>query len=147
MEQTRLAKSKQASRRIWSPKTSQSFYRTLYLLHERVGNRRSPREPADYRVVNQRSLEDAAYLLSLEEEQHLADHFAFLAHAEEGVEYVTAATLEESIEPVSLTVRLASNHTPTPYVVGGLSKILRIVEEHANQGIKDPSEAIPDLVD
>ena len=128
-------RAEQASARIWSTEISQSFYQTLNNLHKKVGGGKSPRKPTNYRGASRRSEDcDEMYLLTYDEELHLADHFAFLAHVREGVEYVSAVTLEESKSPAALTVRLASNQTPTTFARTGLSAILRIVEEHANEG-------------
>jgi hypothetical protein len=46
---------------------------------------------------------------------------------------VSAVTIEEEHNTPAFAVSLASNHTPTPYVVEGLSKALNIVNEHAHE--------------
>lgn len=71
-----------------------------------------------------------------EEEQHLADHIAVLAHAREGPRNVSAATIEECNNQAlpSLMIRIASNETPSEHVVDGLRKCLNIVEKVARAG-------------
>ncbi|KAF8860624.1 hypothetical protein BDZ45DRAFT_303714 [Acephala macrosclerotiorum] len=118
---------------IWIPQLSQDFYRNVIALSARLGGSESPRAPQNYRQSHYpRSNE--LYVLRYEEELHLADHFAFLAHAEEGVGYVSAATIEETRNPPSFTVRLASNETPEQYVLEGISRILGVVQAHAKEG-------------
>jgi hypothetical protein len=73
---------------------------------------RSPHGPEDYRRLENQRSDHEQYTLSYEKELHIADHFAFLAHVEEGFEIISAVTLEVSHNPSSLTIRLASNHTP-----------------------------------
>lgn len=60
--------------------------------------------------------DDPSYLLPFEVEQRLADDFAFLAAAEEGVKAVSAVALEESLDPAGLTIRLAANETVPEHV-------------------------------
>jgi hypothetical protein len=120
---------------IWTTATSQTFYGSVNALSNKLGDRQSPQIPKNYRIKETRDFrERGEYTLSYEEELHLADHFAFLAHATEGVEFVSAATIEELHDPPGFNVRLASNHTPTEYVRDGLGKILEIVRDHAHEG-------------
>jgi hypothetical protein len=128
---------------IWTEEISQNFYGNVTLLNEKLkdlekekGNQvsYSPRAPEDYRFNARQRTDSEQYILGYEEELHLADHFAFLAHVKEGVQYVSAATLEERESPPGFTIRLASNHTPAPYVVDGLERILGIVCKHAEAG-------------
>ena len=119
---------------IWTDETSAQFYETAKDLLTRVGGKGAPRAPKDYRSDRTRAPDTGIYALLYEEELHLADNIAFLAHNQEGVGFVSAAAIEESADPPLLTVRLASNQTPQPSVVQGLSTILGIVEEHAIQG-------------
>lgn len=55
--------------------------------------------------------DDPSYVLPFEVEQRLADDFAFIAAAKEGVKAVSAVALEESLDPAGLTIRLAANQT------------------------------------
>jgi hypothetical protein len=123
---------------IWTPTISQSFYSNVNALSSKLNEYQSPSLPENYRIDSKDradSEDPGDYTLSYEQELHMADHFAFLAHAAEGVEFVSAVTIEESRNPPSFTVRLASNHTPTQYVKDGLEKILKIVRDHACEGI------------
>jgi len=72
------------------------------------------------------------YTLLLRDELQLADHVAFLAHSQEGIEAISGACVEEI--QAGLIVRLASNHTPCPATVSGLRKILGTVGGGAAQG-------------
>jgi hypothetical protein len=119
------------SAEIWTPEVGESFYRHIYALSAKSHN---PREPQDYTSREVQRSASELYTLSYEQELRIADHFAFLAHVEEGVEFVSAVSLEECHNPPSLTIRLASNHTPTAYVTDGLRNILDIVKEHAREG-------------
>ena len=120
---------------IWTATTSRSFYNHVNALRKRLGDRESPKIPENYRANSLRHDENAEeYTLSYEEELHLADHFAFLAHADEGARYVSAAAIEEWSNPPSFTVRLASNHTPELYVKEGFKNILELVRDHALEG-------------
>jgi hypothetical protein len=130
---------------IWTAEVSQSFYGNVNSLDERLKETEnekkrgdqvsySPRAPEDYRKSPRFQIDSEQYVLDYEEELHVADHFAFLAHVKEGVEYVSAATLEERENPPGFTIRLASNHTPAPYVVDGLERVLGVVHKHADAG-------------
>ena len=128
---------------IWTPDVGRSFYANIYALSAKLERERKlhhernigpPREPQDYRTRGDLRPVSDQYTLSYEQELHIADHFAFLAHVEEGVGFVSAVTLEEYHNPPSLIIRLASNHTPTAEVIDGLGKILEIVKEHALKG-------------
>ena len=121
--------------RTWTPKLSQEFYSSVNRLTKKLNGQGSPRQSQDYRLEKRNSLVDERYTLPYEEELHLADHFAFLAHAFEGVEYVSAVTLEEAVDESGFKIRLASNHTPIQPVVEGLERILEIVRQHANEGM------------
>lgn len=118
---------------IWTQDVGKSFYTNIYALDKKLG-KYSARQPQDYRNGSIQP-SDSDYTLSYEKELHIADHFAFLAHAKEQAECVSAVTLEEFRNPPSLTVRLASNKTPTTDVTDGLRKILHIIKEHACEGV------------
>ncbi|KUJ10690.1 uncharacterized protein LY89DRAFT_248962 [Mollisia scopiformis] len=119
---------------IWTPQLSQTFYTHANQLSKKLKSQQSPRQPQNYRQSCSYSGKDERYILSYEEELHLADHFAFLAHVAESVACVSAVTIEENRELPSLTVRLASNETPRDHVVEGLSRILDVLREHAIEG-------------
>jgi hypothetical protein len=119
---------------IWTKEVSQTFYGKVNELAAKLNTSSSPRVPENYRTSARRQISSEHYLLGYEEELHLADHFAFLAQFKEGVEYVSAATLEERKNPPGFTIRLASNHTPVSYVVDGLERAIQIIREHAQAG-------------
>lgn len=73
------------------------------------------------------SHDDPSYLLPFEVEQQLADDFAFIAAAEEGVQAVSAVALEESLDPAGLTIRLAANETVPERVPDTLKIIFKLL--------------------
>jgi hypothetical protein len=119
---------------IWTTSTSRKFHGNVNTLSKKLKQGQSPRKPKDYRTIVAPRNDSDVYTLAYEDELHLADHFAFLAHYKEGVEFVSAVAIEEIELPPAFVVRLASNHTPTKHVVKGLSRILKIVQEHAGEG-------------
>ena len=60
--------------------------------------------------------DDPNYVLPFSIEQRLADDFAFLAAAEEGVKTVSAVGLEQDVEHHGMIVRLVANDTIPPDV-------------------------------
>lgn len=73
-----------------------------------------------------------SHTLRFKDELQLADHIAFLAHSQEGVHAISAACIEE--KHAEITIRLASNHTPSVPTVSGLRKILHTFSEGARLG-------------
>jgi hypothetical protein len=126
---------------LWTAAVSRRFYLNLNALETKL-QKNSPAQPQNYRDGSQaRRATDTGYMLPYEKELHLADHFAFLAHAEDGAEFVSAATIEEDQEPPGFTVRLASNHTPRDDVIEGIQGIIDIVVEHARKGVSSEVES------
>ncbi|KAH6677207.1 hypothetical protein B0J14DRAFT_337703 [Halenospora varia] len=119
---------------LWSDDLSQEFYTNVHTLLSKLKPQESARPAADYRKERPSRPESPDFLLTYEEELHLADHFAFLAHVKEGAAYVAAATIEETSDPPRFTLRIACNRTPAPFIVEGLENILRIVRGHAVAG-------------
>ena len=89
---------------------------------------------SDESYLNSTFASSRAYILFHEEEQYLADALAFLAQFRQGPHYVSASSLEERKEPVSLTVRIASNETPSDQIMEGLRTMWDIVESYARTG-------------
>lgn len=73
-------------------------------------------------------------LLPFAVERQLADDFAFIAAYEYGVGYVTAAAIEPSSEPNSLTVRLAANEGIDDGVKYAFEKLFHTLERCATKG-------------
>ncbi|KAH6699597.1 hypothetical protein EV126DRAFT_342566 [Verticillium dahliae] len=67
------------------------------------------------------------HVLSLKHELHIADGLAYLCHWDEGVEMVSAVTIQEHCD--GLTILIKSNSTPSPSVVAGLRRILAIANQ------------------
>ncbi|KAG9237824.1 hypothetical protein BJ875DRAFT_369116, partial [Amylocarpus encephaloides] len=65
---------------IWTEASSTKFYQAILALSQKLQSK-SPESPKDYRSTLCNRTDESAYALSYEEELHLADHFAFLAHA------------------------------------------------------------------
>lgn len=66
----------------------------------------------------------------MQDESQLADDLAFLCHCQDGVQYVSAVTVQE--HDAGLVIVIASNETPSDEVVDGLKKILDIVVEYGS---------------
>lgn len=71
--------------------------------------------------------DDPSYILPFEVEQRLADDFAFIAAAEEGVKAISAVALEESLGPAGLTIRLAANESVPECVPDIFKKIFNLL--------------------
>jgi hypothetical protein len=110
-----------SSKDIWTPDVRLSFYKNICALSTKVGER-SLRGPEDFRRLENQRSDPEQYTLSYEKELHITDHFAFLAHVAEGVEFVSAVTLEESHNPSSLTTRDAPYRTPRANVIEVLTE-------------------------
>ncbi|MCJ1262668.1 hypothetical protein MMC22_002538 [Lobaria immixta] len=107
-----------ARKSIWQGVDREQF-RTNIVALQRASNQ----VPCDPKVHTRKEWhnprirqDDPSYVLPFEVEQRLADDFAFLAAAEEGVKAVSAVALEESLDPAGLTVRLAANETVPEHV-------------------------------
>ena len=84
----------------------------------------------------------AAHVLPFRVEQQLADDFAFLAAAEEGVTAVSAVGLEEQVQAVAvskLIVRLAANDSIPHAVPGVFESIFTLLGQCAQRGIRNKS--------
>ncbi|KAJ8064121.1 hypothetical protein OCU04_007957 [Sclerotinia nivalis] len=91
-----------------------------------------PCKPVNYR--GKPHIRSSKHVLLHEEEQHLADHLAFLAQTSPDPFCVSAIMIEESSTPPSLHIRLAANKTPTAKSVSGLKNCLKTVEKFAKTG-------------
>lgn len=109
---------------------AEEFHRNVTELFKKT---QEPCGPENYRGRTFPRSDD--YVLLHEEEQHLADHLAFLAQAQEGPDFVSAVMLEECRNPPSLTVRLAANKSPPARVVQGLREVLEAVDLCAQSGM------------
>ncbi|MCJ1429447.1 hypothetical protein MMC29_007361 [Sticta canariensis] len=74
---------------------------------------------------------DPSYVLPFEVEQRLADDFALIAAAKEGVKAVSAVALEESLDPAGLTIRLAANETLPERVPDTFKMIFNLLQKCA----------------
>ncbi|KAL2698638.1 hypothetical protein AAEP93_010026 [Penicillium crustosum] len=106
---------------------SQEFYQAVRNLRNLTNQ---PSEEHSYRTYPLSQSEK--YLLKAEDEMQLADDIAFLAQWKEGVENVTAVTLQE--KPNGLVICLASNHTPTDKTVFELTQTMDLVSNYAFEG-------------
>ncbi|KAJ5696741.1 hypothetical protein N7536_007153 [Penicillium majusculum] len=106
---------------------SQEFYQAVRNLRNLTDQ---PSEEHSYRTIP--LSQSAKYLLKAEDEMQLADDIAFLAQWQEGVENVTAVTLQE--KPNGLVICLASNHTPADKTVLELTQTMALVSKYAAEG-------------
>ncbi|CZR64280.1 uncharacterized protein PAC_14178 [Phialocephala subalpina] len=105
------------------------FHSNVVKLYQKT---QEPSAPVNYRGRQYLSTED--YVLLHEEEQHLADGIAVLAHSKVSPNCVSAVMLEQSFNPPSLVVRLASNKTPSLPTVKELRNLLNITADYARAG-------------
>lgn len=113
-----------------TPDSYEAFHRNVVALIKKTTE---PCPPRSYRELEYPKSED--YILLYEEEQHLADGIAFLAQTKTGGKFVSAVTLEQSVNPPSLTIRLASNEPPATEVRRDLKAALKVVQSYAQAGI------------
>jgi hypothetical protein len=73
-------------------------------------------------------------LLSFETEARLADDFAFIAAAQEGVESVAAVYIEELTAPRGLVLRFAANEGVRDEIRNGLQQICDFLMSCASIG-------------
>ncbi len=103
---------------VWRYLPRDDFRKNLVAL-QRVSNE-VPGDPAVHLRNNWSEprirYDDQNYVLPFSIEQRLADDFAFLAAAEEGVKAVSAVGLEQDVEHHGMTIRLAANDTIPPDV-------------------------------
>ena len=109
-----------SSSNIWTPSLEKEFYQSVAELRKRTD---IPSEVQDYR--NLVAPEPHGHVLSFRDELQIADGLAFLSHCDEGVDRVSAVTLQEHAG--GLTVLLASNRTPDASIIRSLEKIFTIV--------------------
>lgn len=121
-----------AQSNFWTEISKRTFHENVLELNDW---NREPCAAEDYRCNAVQESDTDTYVLKFGEEQHLADHIAFLAQNQEGAKSVSAVMIEEDREGQSLTFRLAGNETPTDKVVEGLRGILDIVQDYAQTGL------------
>lgn len=119
---------------LWTARLRQDFHQALETLHAET---KTPSLEVSYNEIGTGSKN---YTLRMRDELQLVNHIAFLAHSQEGVEAISGACVEEVRD--GLTIRLASNHTPSPDTVSKLQNILSITSRGATQG-----QLLPDLRD
>ncbi|KAH8657903.1 hypothetical protein BX600DRAFT_524038 [Xylariales sp. PMI_506] len=124
---------------LWEPKLRRDFHRAVESLHNVT---RNPAAEFMYRDSGAPEPDSPSYTLRLRDELQLADHIAFLAHSQEGVQAVSGVCVEETVD--GLVIRLASNHTPIKSTEDGLRRILNTVSEGARLGV--PSDTLRDNI-
>lgn len=113
---------------LWTPRLRRDFHEAVEKLHDVT---KTPSEETSYNLTLSES-DSQTYTLRLRDELQLADHVAFLAHSQEGVEAISGVCVEEV--DAGLAIRLASNRTPCQETVSGLRKILSTLSHGAAQG-------------
>jgi hypothetical protein len=111
---------------FWTPVLQREFHEAVISLY---GTNNEPADEVIYRNYTLKSKQQCGQTLRLDHELQIADHFAYLAHAREGVEAISAVCIEERDR--GMLVRLASNHTPAKEVIRGL----RMVLDHLSHGV------------
>jgi len=134
---------------IWRELPEDSFRQRLVDLEERTNA--VPLDPQVF-PIHEWSPDTAGdgegtYTLSLAVEQQLANDFAFLAAIGEGAQSVSAACLEEHVQPQKLTVRLAavdiSVEETLQLALQDVSNIL--IEAASHRRVKDAGSASYDI--
>lgn len=109
---------------FWTPSSCREFHCAVARLRQRT---EIPAKPHSYRNDIVAASEQG--VLSFYDELHIADGLAFLAHHDEGVDYVSTVTLREHTD--GLSVILASNSTPSEAIKQGLRIVLGLVSQYA----------------
>lgn len=112
---------------LWDIVSSEKFHEAVRSLRRLTDQ---PSEEHSYRISSPRQSE--AHTMKAEHELQLADDFAFIANRQEGVENVTATTVQETAD--GITVLLASNHTPSNDTLCELNKIASLLRDCINKG-------------
>ncbi|RJE17276.1 hypothetical protein PHISCL_10387, partial [Aspergillus sclerotialis] len=110
----------------WTFPSSRAFYQAVLNLRKLT---EQPSKEHYYRDL--KPPQSKAHVLRYEDEMQFADNIAFLAQWQEGVETVSAVTLQENTN--GLVILLASNHTPSESIVSGLRNVLALTSEYAIQ--------------
>ena len=79
------------------------------------------------------SAQDRCYVLPFETERSLADDFAILASSKKDAKAVSAATIQESPNGDTLTIRLAANDSVPSSVISMFNSIFTMLRECAEQ--------------
>ena len=120
---------------IWRDLTHDEFRRNVVAL-QRVSNE----VPGDPKIHSRNEwaeprirFDDLSYILPFSIEQRLADDFAFLAAAEEGVKAVSAVGLEQDVEHHGMIIRLAANDTVPQEVPNTFSLMFELLVQCAGK--------------
>lgn len=114
---------------MWTPRLREDFHQALETLYAET---KTPSAEASY-CESLTEGDSKNYTLRLRDELQLANHIAFLAHSQEGVEAISGACVENVGD--GLIIRLASNHTPSRGTVSELRRILSTMSRGATQGV------------
>jgi hypothetical protein len=121
---------------LWTPRLREDFHQALETLYAET---KIPCAEAAYcEPLTEEGSKN--YTLRLRDELQLANHIAFLAHSQEGVEAISGACVEDVGD--GLVIRLASNHTPSQGTVSQLRRILSTMSRGATQGELLPRRAL-----
>ncbi|KAL8729712.1 MAG: hypothetical protein Q9166_004540 [cf. Caloplaca sp. 2 TL-2023] len=122
---------------IWRGLGEDSFRRNFVALAKRTDS--VPVNPKTYswkqRQISHPEAINEQHILSVQDEQRLADDIAYLAASREGVEAVTAVALEERAQPTSLVIRLAANASIPDDVLVQVDTILGLLHDRAMEGV------------
>ncbi|KAL8708856.1 MAG: hypothetical protein Q9220_006312 [cf. Caloplaca sp. 1 TL-2023] len=137
-------KTASAADSIWAGLGEDNFRRNVVDLANACGS--VPEDPMIQSrtelLLNRRNSDDSERILSLKDEERVAEDFAYLAAAEEGVGTVTAVALEEQSEPPSLTIRLAANAPVLKQTLEKVNAILNILQTCISE-----SRCVPSIFD
>ncbi len=120
---------------IWRDLPEDAFREHLVQLEERTNA--VPIDAQRFSATTLNNPDRDSHLLSVNDEQSLADAFAFLAAVEEGAQSVAAVCLEEDIQNTILTVRFAAVDTISELLQHALHKVTEVLSRDVDTASDD----------
>ena len=117
-------KSSSLGNSVWREINFESFHSNVTLVKS-VAEVAGDKEVFARPLTDDTRLLDVRYTLPFETEKIFVNHLAFVAAIEKSAATVTAVSLEEGLE--SITIRLASNKSVLPVVENALRAILELL--------------------
>ncbi|OJD30403.1 uncharacterized protein BKCO1_6100052 [Diplodia corticola] len=109
---------------IWTSVMRRDFERNI----DDLDDKHVVLEPRDYTGRDFSHEKDAIAALPLDLERKLADDFAYISAYDVGVNDITAATIECSLDSPGITVRLAANEGVEDCVQNSIKEVLQILK-------------------
>ncbi|KIW70139.1 hypothetical protein PV04_02439 [Phialophora macrospora] len=116
---------------IWRDLPEDTFREHLVRLEERTNG--VPMDPQQFAVQTNSESHHSSRLLSIHDEQSLANAFAFLVAVEEGAQSVAAVCLEEDVKDTTLTIRFAAVDAISETLQQALRQVSEILSNNSGQ--------------